>query len=87
MIVRDRKKLIAFDGNVLSALEAHARTTGTSLRSLIDEAVRDLLRKKSEPIGLKNTLKQSTREPANEDTPVAPKKRKGGYKRRTQSKA
>ena len=87
MIVGDRKKLITFDGNVLTALQAYSRSTGWSLRTLIDEAVRDLLRKKGHPVGLKNALKQSAREPANEDTPAAPKKRKGGYRRRTTSKA
>lgn len=73
MIVRDRKKLITFDGDALTALEAYSRRTGTSLRTLLNEAVRDLLRKKGQPIGLKAALQQSARTPANEDS--RPKRR------------
>ncbi len=51
MIIRDRKKQIAFEGDVLSALETYSRRTGTSLRTLINEAARDMLKKKGQPIG------------------------------------
>ena len=69
MIIRDRKKLITFDGDALAGLEAYSRRTGTSLRTLINEAIRDLLKKKGQPIGLKAALQQSARTPANEDRP------------------
>jgi hypothetical protein len=38
MIVKDRKKLITFEGDALQALEAYSRRTGTSLRTILSEA-------------------------------------------------
>ena len=46
MIVHDRKKQIAFEDEVLAALEASSRQT-RSLRTLVNEGMRDLLRKKA----------------------------------------
>lgn len=72
-IIRDRKKLITFDGDVLQSLEAYSRRSGTSIRTLVNEAVRDILKKKGQPVGLKAALKQSARTPANEDGPTRKK--------------
>ena len=76
MIIRDRKKLITFDGDVLQALEAYSRRTGSSLRTILSEAAREWLKKKGQPVGLKAALKESARTPANEDRPKT--KRRSG---------
>ena len=76
MIIRDRKKLITFDGDVLQALEAYSRRTGSSLRTILSEAARERLKKKGQPVGLKAALKESARTPANEDRPKT--KRRSG---------
>ena len=71
MIIRDRKKLITFDGDVLQALEAYSRRT-----RILSEAAREWLKKKGQPVGLKAALKESARTPANEDRPKT--KRRSG---------
>lgn len=80
MIIRDRKKLISFDGDVLQALEAYSRRTGSSLRTILSEAAREWLAKKGQPVGLKAALKASARSPANED--VKPPRKSSGSKSR-----
>ena len=70
MIIKDRKKLITFEGDVLQALEAYSRRTGTSLRTILSEAAREWLKKKGQPLGLKAALQDSARTPANEDRPT-----------------
>ena len=35
MIIKDRKKLITFEADVLHALEAFSRRTGSSLRTIL----------------------------------------------------
>ena len=76
MIIKDRKKLITFEADVLQALEAYSRRTGSSLRTILCEAAREWLKKKGQPVGLKAALKESARTPANEDGPQ-PKRSRG----------
>ena len=40
MIIKDRKKPITFEADVLQALEAYSRRTGSSLRTILCEAAR-----------------------------------------------
>lgn len=68
MIIKDRKKLITFDGDVLQALEAYSRRTGSSLRTILSEAAREWLAKKRQPVGLKAALKASASASAKEGT-------------------
>lgn len=86
MIIKDRKKLITFDGNVLQALEAHSRRTGSSLRTILSEAARDeWLAGKGQPVGLKAALKASARARADEGVqkPNKTSRRKRGAKPET----
>ena len=46
MIIKDRKKLITFEADVLQVLEAYSRRTGSSLRTILSEAAREWLKKK-----------------------------------------
>jgi predicted DNA-binding ribbon-helix-helix protein len=61
------RKLIAFHPEDLRALSELAEDRATTLQELIDEAVRDLLRKHGKPTDLKSALRDSakqTRDPA-----------------------
>jgi hypothetical protein len=61
------RKLIAFDPETLQALELLGRDSMKDLQELADEAFRDLLKKHGRPSGLKEALRQSTRQlPAND---------------------
>ncbi len=73
------RKLIAFDPSTLQALELLGRDSMKDLQDLADEAFRDLLKKHGRPTGLKEALRQSTRQaPANDDNGA----RTGGRKAR-----
>lgn len=64
------RKRIAFDPETLQALELLARDSMKDLQELADEAFRDLLKKHGRPTGLKEALRQSTRQlPANDPAP------------------
>jgi len=61
------RKLIAFDREILQALELLGRDSMKDLQELADEAFRDLLKKHGRPAGLKEALRQSARRlPAND---------------------
>jgi hypothetical protein len=63
------RKLIEFDRTTLQALELLGRDSMKDLQELADEAFRDLLKKHGRPTGLKEALRQSTRQlPANDQT-------------------
>ncbi len=65
--VSGARKRIAFDAETLQALELLARDSMKDLQELADEAFRDLLKKHGRPTGLKEALRQSTRQlPAND---------------------
>ena len=67
---RPRRKIIAFEPEVLQALEFLARDAGISVQSLANEAFADLLLKYRWPISLKDALRESARRlPANDDLP------------------
>jgi hypothetical protein len=61
------RKRIEFDSESYRALEGLARDTMKDFQELMDEAVRDLLKKHLRPVTLKEMLKQSARNaPAND---------------------
>jgi hypothetical protein len=55
------RKLIEFHAEDLRALTELAEDRSTSLQELIDEAVRDLLRKHGKPTDLKTALRESAK--------------------------
>ena len=57
------RKLIAFHAEDLRALTELAEDRSTSLQELIDEAVRDLLKKHDRHTDLKTALRESTKLP------------------------
>lgn len=59
------RKLIAFHAEDLRALTELAEDRAASLQELIDEAVRDLLKKHGKPTDLKTALRMSSETPAN----------------------
>ena len=63
------RKLIAFDREILQALELLGRDSMKDMQELADEAFRDLLKKHGRPTGLKEALRQSARRhPANDSS-------------------
>jgi len=63
------RKLIAFDREILQALELLGRDSMKDMQELADEAFRDLLKKHGRPAGLKEALRQSARRhPANDSS-------------------
>jgi hypothetical protein len=71
-----RRKQFAIDAGVLAALEAFSRDSGASLDGLLDEALRDLLKKHRRPLSLKDALRDSARAlPANDPELKAHRKR------------
>lgn len=72
------RKRIAFDPETLQALELLARDSMKDLQDLADEAFRDLLKKHGRPAGLKEALRQSTRQlPANDQSAGHGRRAKG----------
>lgn len=55
------RKLIAFHPEDLRALTELAEDRATSLQELVDEAVRDLLKKHGKPTDLKSALRESAK--------------------------
>lgn len=53
------RKLIEFDDETWHALNVLARDTASSFQELVDEAIRDLLRKHGRPADLRTALRQS----------------------------
>jgi hypothetical protein len=56
------RKLIEFHAEDLRALTELAEDRSTTLQELIDEAVRDLLKKHGKPTDLKTALRDSTKQ-------------------------
>ncbi|MBK5198716.1 MAG: hypothetical protein JJE37_10630 [Methyloceanibacter sp.] len=52
-------KRVQFDADTLEAIAAVARDSGESFQELADEAFKDLLKKRKQPVGLKAALKES----------------------------
>jgi hypothetical protein len=55
------RKLIEFHGEDLRALTELADDRSTTLQELVDEAVRDLLKKHGKPTDLKTALRESAK--------------------------
>jgi predicted transcriptional regulator len=70
------RKIIEFDAETLRALDLLASDSMKDLQELADEAFRDLLKKHKRPAGLKEALRESTRQyPANDHTAVRGKRK------------
>lgn len=68
-----RRKMFNLDPRLLLALEFFARDRRLPLDDLLDEALRDLLKKHKRPLTLKDALQESTRGvPANDPGPAVP---------------
>ena len=55
-------KRVQFDADTWEAIEAVVRDSGESFQELADEAFKDLLKKRKQPVGLKAALKESVGE-------------------------
>jgi uncharacterized protein YeaO (DUF488 family) len=61
------RKRVEFDAETFRALEGLARDTMKDFQELMDEAVRDLLKKHHRPVTLKEMFRESARNaPAND---------------------
>jgi hypothetical protein len=69
-----QRKLFTIDTEILQALYEYSHQSGDRLDALYDEALRDLLKKKGQPVTLKEALQQSARSVAANDP--GPKARK-----------
>jgi hypothetical protein len=68
------RKRIEFDVETWRALDGLAKDRMSSIQELVDEAVRDLLKKHHRPVTLKEMLKASVRAHPDNDAPAARKK-------------
>ncbi len=59
------RKLIGFHPEDMRALDELAEDRATTLQELIDEAVRDLLKKHGKPTDLKTALRDSAKQTSN----------------------
>lgn len=55
-------KRVQFDDEIWAAIEAVAYAEGKSFQGLADEAFKDLLKKRHQPVGFKVALKESVGE-------------------------
>jgi len=62
-----QRKLFTIDTEILQALYEYSYQSGDRLDALYDEALRDLLKKKGQPVTLKEALQQSARSVAAND--------------------
>jgi hypothetical protein len=61
--------MLSIDEDVLRAAYDYSRESGHRLDDIYDEALRDHLKKQSQPVGLKEAFTQSARQvPANDRT-------------------
>lgn len=56
-----KRKLVGFNDDVLRACEQYGRDHNVTLDETVDVAVRDLLKKKGQPVTLHEALKQSVK--------------------------
>lgn len=69
-----QRKMFSIDADVLRALYDHSHESGARLDDIYDQALRDYLKKKGQPVGLKAAFEQSARQvPANDRAPAKPK--------------
>jgi hypothetical protein len=62
-----QRRLFTIDTEILQALYEYSHQSGDRLDALYDEALRDLLKKKGQPVTLKEALQQSARSVAAND--------------------
>lgn len=62
------RKVVSFDKETWQAVDLYTRDSFRSFQELMDEAVRDLLRKHNRPVDLKEALRRSAR-PAEDRSP------------------
>jgi hypothetical protein len=75
-----QRKMLSIDVDVLRAVYDYSRDSGERLESIYDQALHDYLKKKGQPVGLKEAFTQSARHtPANDRAPA--KKKAAGKKR------
>ncbi|WP_414463359.1 hypothetical protein [Hyphomicrobium sp. DY-1] len=55
------RKVVNIEDDVLRAVSIYARDSGTSLDDIHNEALRELLKRKGQPVGLHEALKQSAK--------------------------
>jgi hypothetical protein len=69
-----QRKMLSIDEEVLRAAYDYSRESGQRLDDIYDAALRDYLKKKGQPVGLKEAFAQSARQvPANDRTKATKK--------------
>lgn len=68
--------MLSIDADVLRAVYDYSRDSGVRLDDIYDHALRDFLKKKGQPVGLKEAFAHSARQtPANDRTAGTKKRR------------
>jgi hypothetical protein len=70
-----QRKLVSLNPEILRALAEFSRDSGVGFGDAFDEALRDYLKKKGQPVTLRDALKQSAKMIAANDRADKPKKR------------
>jgi hypothetical protein len=68
--------MLSIDADVLRALYDYSRDSGERLDDIYDQALRDYLKKKGQPVGLKEAFAQSARQTPANDRAAGTKKRR-----------
>jgi hypothetical protein len=63
-------KRVQFDDDTWEAIEAVTHDSGESFQELADEAFKDLLEKRKQPVGLKAALEESVAHPKDLNCPA-----------------